>query len=212
MNWKKSLPVQPCVLWHQFEIQIISHKHNGQGMCCSLCMECAMAGQRQRIHQAATLLIVGVNLEALLASPLCALGSLTLMHPCLSVLLVCAHWPQSTILAFSSCLHFPKSIYEGNFGCGYLKERRASGLVFCENTTSVYRALFVSPPAPFSVFSEDCPSVAWYSVQSLHWNDVHAVFIFLHDFTYHLHLCCLGHMWCCCDVGGASEVTWTNLN
>lgn len=63
--------------------------------------------------------------------------------------------------AFSSCLHFPKSIYEGNFGCGYLKERRASGLVFCENTTSVYRALFVSPPAPSSVFIEDCPSVAW---------------------------------------------------
>lgn len=63
--------------------------------------------------------------------------------------------------AFSSCLHFPKSIYEGNFGCGYLKERRASGLVFCENTTSVYRTLFVSPPAPSSVFIEDCPSVAW---------------------------------------------------
>uniref|UniRef100_A0A8D1TFQ9 Extended synaptotagmin-2 n=1 Tax=Sus scrofa TaxID=9823 RepID=A0A8D1TFQ9_PIG len=34
------------------------------------------------------------------------------------------------------------SIYEGDFGCGYLKERRASGLVFCENTASVYRALF----------------------------------------------------------------------
>lgn len=63
--------------------------------------------------------------------------------------------------AFSSCLHFPKSIYEGNFGCGYLKERRASGLVFCENTTSVYRTLFVSPPAPSSVFIEACPSVAW---------------------------------------------------
>lgn len=46
--------------------------------------------------------------------------------------------------AFSSHFHFPKSIYEGNFGCGYLKERRASGLVFCENTASVYRALFVS--------------------------------------------------------------------
>lgn len=51
--------------------------------------------------------------------------------------------------AFSSCFHFPKSIYEGNFGCGYLKERRASGLVFCENTTSVYRALFVSSPVFF---------------------------------------------------------------
>lgn len=48
--------------------------------------------------------------------------------------------------AFSSHFHFPKSIYEGNFGCGYLKERRASGLVFCENTASVCRALFVSSP------------------------------------------------------------------
>lgn len=46
--------------------------------------------------------------------------------------------------AFSPGVHVPKSIYEGNFGCGYLKERRASGLVFCENTASVYRALFVS--------------------------------------------------------------------
>lgn len=54
--------------------------------------------------------------------------------------------------AFSSCFHFPKSIYEGNFGCGYLKERRASGLVFCENTTSVYRALFVSSPVFFLPF------------------------------------------------------------
>ncbi|XP_066579755.1 extended synaptotagmin-2 isoform X1 [Amia ocellicauda] len=34
------------------------------------------------------------------------------------------------------------SVFEGNFGCGYLKERRASGLVFCENTTSLYRTLF----------------------------------------------------------------------
>lgn len=90
---------------------------------------------------------------------LCVLGSFASLCTLLFVLLVCAHWPQSTILCFLFCLHFPKSIYEGNFGCGYLKERRASGLVFCENTTSVYRALFVSPPAPSSVFSEDCPSV-----------------------------------------------------
>lgn len=50
-------------------------------------------------------------------------------------------------ITFCFLLPFPsslKSIYEGNFGCGYLKERRASGLVFCENTTSLYRALFVS--------------------------------------------------------------------
>ncbi|XP_047418495.1 extended synaptotagmin-2 isoform X3 [Sciurus carolinensis] len=45
------------------------------------------------------------------------------------------------ILYLDSARNLP-SIFEGNFGCGYLKERRASGLVFCENTTSVYRALF----------------------------------------------------------------------
>ncbi|XP_031213374.1 extended synaptotagmin-2 isoform X1 [Mastomys coucha] len=45
------------------------------------------------------------------------------------------------ILYLDSARNLP-SIYEGNFGCGYLKERRASGLVFCENTTSVYRTLF----------------------------------------------------------------------
>ncbi|XP_074049345.1 extended synaptotagmin-2 isoform X1 [Macrotis lagotis] len=48
------------------------------------------------------------------------------------------------ILYLDSARNLP-SIYEGNFGCGYLKERRASGLVFCENTTSVYRALFNNP-------------------------------------------------------------------
>ncbi|XP_039204527.1 extended synaptotagmin-2 isoform X1 [Crotalus tigris] len=45
------------------------------------------------------------------------------------------------ILYLDSARNLP-SIYEGKFGCGYLKERRASGLVFCENTTSVYRELF----------------------------------------------------------------------
>ncbi|KAM4791527.1 extended synaptotagmin-2 isoform 1-T1 [Cyanocitta cristata] len=48
------------------------------------------------------------------------------------------------ILYLDSARNLP-SIYEGNFGCGYLKERRASGLVFCENTTSLYRALFNNP-------------------------------------------------------------------
>ncbi|KAG7218964.1 hypothetical protein INR49_005542 [Caranx melampygus] len=36
------------------------------------------------------------------------------------------------------------SVFEGNLGSGYLKERRAAGLVFCENTASLYRTLFVS--------------------------------------------------------------------
>ncbi|XP_041848463.1 extended synaptotagmin-2-like isoform X2 [Melanotaenia boesemani] len=34
------------------------------------------------------------------------------------------------------------SVFEGNLGSGYLKERRAAGLVFCENTASLYRSLF----------------------------------------------------------------------
>ncbi|XP_067603704.1 extended synaptotagmin-2 isoform X3 [Pseudorca crassidens] len=48
------------------------------------------------------------------------------------------------VLYLDSARNLP-SIYEGNFGCGYLKERRASGLVFCENTASVCRALFSNP-------------------------------------------------------------------
>lgn len=48
------------------------------------------------------------------------------------------------ILCFIASFLPSKSIYEGNLGCGYLKERRASGLIFCENTSSLYRTLFVS--------------------------------------------------------------------
>ncbi|XP_029581644.1 extended synaptotagmin-2-B isoform X2 [Salmo trutta] len=50
------------------------------------------------------------------------------------------------------------SVFEGNLGSGYLKERRASGLVFCENTASLYRTLFSgkkvsSVPSPFVQFT-----------------------------------------------------------
>lgn len=76
--------------------------------------------------------------------------ALTLPFALLFISASCAFIDRNPpFFAFSSCFHFPKSIYEGNFGCGYLKERRASGLVFCENTTSVYRALFVSSPVFF---------------------------------------------------------------
>uniref|UniRef100_A0A668AYZ0 Extended synaptotagmin 2 n=1 Tax=Myripristis murdjan TaxID=586833 RepID=A0A668AYZ0_9TELE len=49
------------------------------------------------------------------------------------------------------------SVFEGNLGSGYLKERRAAGLVFCENTASLYRTLFSgkkvsSDPSPFVQF------------------------------------------------------------
>lgn len=155
--------VKPCVLSLQFEMQRISHELMRGSVL--LLFQGYFAHSvlwlfRGKGSAKPYLLFVGSNGEALLASPCLSWDPLTLLH---SVYL--CFWCVPTdhnppFFAFSSCLHFPKSIYEGNFGCGYLKERRASGLVFCENTTSVYRALFVSPPAPSSVFIEDCPSVA----------------------------------------------------
>ncbi|KAM3929086.1 extended synaptotagmin-2 isoform 2-T2 [Leptodactylus fuscus] len=61
------------------------------------------------------------------------------------------------ILYLDSARNLP-SIYEGNLGCGYLKERKASGLIFCENTSSLYRTLFSgkkmgSAPNPYVLFS-----------------------------------------------------------
>lgn len=105
--------------------------------------------QRQRVF--AEPLLVGVywRRERCPPAPAALRGTVTLpLRPvyCAACAPIDCNPPFS---AFSSCFHFPKSIYEGNFGCGYLKERRASGLVFCENTTSVYRALFVSSPAFF---------------------------------------------------------------
>uniref|UniRef100_A0A6Q2XHV1 Extended synaptotagmin-like protein 2b n=1 Tax=Esox lucius TaxID=8010 RepID=A0A6Q2XHV1_ESOLU len=46
------------------------------------------------------------------------------------------------------------SVFTGSFGCGNVNERRASGLVFCENSTPVYRTLFSGKktscePSPF---------------------------------------------------------------
>uniref|UniRef100_A0A673Y1A9 Extended synaptotagmin 2 n=1 Tax=Salmo trutta TaxID=8032 RepID=A0A673Y1A9_SALTR len=50
------------------------------------------------------------------------------------------------------------SVFTGSFGCGNLKERRASGLVFCESNTSMYRTLFSgkktsSEPSPYVHFT-----------------------------------------------------------
>ncbi|XP_072010071.1 extended synaptotagmin-2 isoform X2 [Engystomops pustulosus] len=61
------------------------------------------------------------------------------------------------ILYLDSARNLP-SIYEGNVGCGFLKERKASGLIFCENTSSLYRTLFSgkkmgSTPNPYVLFS-----------------------------------------------------------
>uniref|UniRef100_A0A3B4G5Q7 Extended synaptotagmin-2-A-like n=1 Tax=Pundamilia nyererei TaxID=303518 RepID=A0A3B4G5Q7_9CICH len=60
------------------------------------------------------------------------------------------------IVFLDSARNLP-GVFEGNLGSGYLKERRASGLVFCENTASLYRSLFsgkkvTSDPSPFVQF------------------------------------------------------------
>ncbi|XP_067331679.1 extended synaptotagmin-2-A-like isoform X1 [Channa argus] len=48
------------------------------------------------------------------------------------------------VIFLDSARNLP-SIFEGNLGSGYLKERRGAGLVFCENTASLYRTLFRNP-------------------------------------------------------------------
>ncbi len=40
-----------------------------------------------------------------------------------------------------------KSVFEGHVGSGCLRERRSAGLVFCENTSALYRTMFVSHSA-----------------------------------------------------------------
>uniref|UniRef100_A0A3Q3S8E7 Extended synaptotagmin-like protein 2a n=1 Tax=Mastacembelus armatus TaxID=205130 RepID=A0A3Q3S8E7_9TELE len=48
------------------------------------------------------------------------------------------------IVFLDSARNLP-SVFEGNLGSGCLKERRSAGLVFCENTASLYRTLFRNP-------------------------------------------------------------------
>ncbi|XP_047445778.1 extended synaptotagmin-2-like isoform X2 [Mugil cephalus] len=61
------------------------------------------------------------------------------------------------IVFLDSARNLP-SVFEGNLGSGFLKERRAAGLVFCENTASLYRTLFsgkkvTSDPSPLVQFT-----------------------------------------------------------
>uniref|UniRef100_A0A673B092 Extended synaptotagmin-like protein 2a n=1 Tax=Sphaeramia orbicularis TaxID=375764 RepID=A0A673B092_9TELE len=67
------------------------------------------------------------------------------------------------VIFLDSARNLP-SVFEGNLGSGFLKERRVAGLVFCENTASLYRSLFVSQlfssgkkvtsdPSPFVQFT-----------------------------------------------------------
>lgn len=74
------------------------------------------------------------------SSSLCSSGSPSSFQPFL-LLLLFLFSPPSPL----------KSVFEGNLGSGYLKERRAAGLVFCENTASLYRSLFVSALALFCI-------------------------------------------------------------
>ncbi|KAF7644726.1 hypothetical protein LDENG_00216740 [Lucifuga dentata] len=52
---------------------------------------------------------------------------------------------SALLLVFLDSARNLPSVFEGNLGSGYLKERRAAGLVFCENTASLYRTLFCNP-------------------------------------------------------------------
>ncbi|KAM8967653.1 extended synaptotagmin-2 [Pelodytes ibericus] len=61
------------------------------------------------------------------------------------------------ILYLDSARSLP-SIYQGHVGFGNLRERKASGLIFCENPSTLYRTLFSgkkmgSTPNPFVLFS-----------------------------------------------------------
>ncbi|XP_078088745.1 extended synaptotagmin-2-like isoform X1 [Mustelus asterias] len=60
----------------------------------------------------------------------------------LSILSTCTHLSTLSLFAFSFTSTFLKNVFEGNFGSGYLRERRAAGLVFCENTSSIFRDFF----------------------------------------------------------------------
>ncbi|KAG5265263.1 hypothetical protein AALO_G00240300 [Alosa alosa] len=48
------------------------------------------------------------------------------------------------LVHLDSAKHLP-GVFEGTVGVGCLKERRSAGLVFCENTSSLYRSLFRNP-------------------------------------------------------------------
>uniref|UniRef100_A0A8C6LRY2 Extended synaptotagmin 2 n=1 Tax=Nothobranchius furzeri TaxID=105023 RepID=A0A8C6LRY2_NOTFU len=66
--------------------------------------------------------------------------------------------PALFFLSFLLAYPSMKSVFEGNLGSGCLKERRSGDLVFCENTSSLYRTIFsgkkvTSEPSPFVQFT-----------------------------------------------------------
>ncbi|XP_008432961.1 extended synaptotagmin-2-A isoform X1 [Poecilia reticulata] len=52
---------------------------------------------------------------------------------------------SAVLVVFLDSARNLSSVFEGNLGSGCLKERRSAGLVFCENTSSLYRTLFRNP-------------------------------------------------------------------
>ncbi|XP_072910967.1 extended synaptotagmin-2 isoform X1 [Hemitrygon akajei] len=61
---------------------------------------------------------------------------------------------SALLIVYLDCAKNLPNVFEGNFGSGYLRERRAAGLVFCENTCSIFRDFFFgkkmnSEPNPF---------------------------------------------------------------
>ncbi|CAM9357731.1 unnamed protein product [Lampetra planeri] len=49
---------------------------------------------------------------------------------------------SALLVVYLDCARNLPSVFAGTLGCGYLQGRRASGLVFCENTSSMSQALF----------------------------------------------------------------------
>uniref|UniRef100_A0A1A8NSJ6 Extended synaptotagmin-like protein 2 n=1 Tax=Nothobranchius rachovii TaxID=451742 RepID=A0A1A8NSJ6_9TELE len=58
---------------------------------------------------------------------------------------------SAVLIIFLDSARSLPSVFEGNLGSGCLKERRSGDLVFCENTSSLYRTIFVSLLAVFCI-------------------------------------------------------------
>ncbi|XP_015811495.3 extended synaptotagmin-2-A isoform X1 [Nothobranchius furzeri] len=52
---------------------------------------------------------------------------------------------SAVLIIFLDSARSLPSVFEGNLGSGCLKERRSGDLVFCENTSSLYRTIFSNP-------------------------------------------------------------------
>ncbi|XP_078519400.1 extended synaptotagmin-2 isoform X1 [Lissotriton helveticus] len=88
------------------------------------------------------------------------------------------------VLYLDSARNLP-NIYEGNLGSAYLKERKDSGLVFCENTSSLYRTLFTgkkmssvpNPVVQFTIGHKQEESKIQYKTTEPVWEETFTFFI-----------------------------------